>query len=161
MKKTCTMQLTPNEEILLTYLRRNARASLTSMARGTHIPLSTVSNTIKRLKEMVIVRYTTFVDFGKLGYPISVQFIIESNQDKKGEEFLMNSLSVNSLSRLSELYGFLVTCVFKDVKEKTDFKEKLESLGIRVIEEIFIIETIKKEEFVQNIHQSLTSCSFP
>ena len=53
---------------ILCHLRQDARMPLTKMSKKTHIPVSTIFDKIKTYENNLIVRHTTLIDFGQLGY---------------------------------------------------------------------------------------------
>ena len=54
---------------IISHLRKNAQCSLAYISANTNIPISTVHDKTKKLKNNnTITRYTTLVDFKKLGF---------------------------------------------------------------------------------------------
>jgi len=139
--------LKEKELILLTHLRKNSRKSLAKISKESSIPISTLFDTLKRLESSIVLKHTSLIDFSKLGYSFRVNFALSSKNKHELREFLMQSYNVNTLSSLINGYDFYVECVFRDLKEMTEFKEKLEKFGLKDIKENFIVEEIKKEGF--------------
>ena len=137
--------ITSKEVLLLKRLRNDSRRSLNSISKEINIPTSTLFDTLKKLESEVIIRHVSLIDFPKLGYNLKVIFSISLNQKKELKKFLMESRHVNSLSSL--INGFHAECVFKDLKEMTEFKEDLKKFEIDEIKEFFIVDEIKREEF--------------
>jgi len=73
--------------------------------------------------------------------------VISSKKKYELKERLIQVPSVNTLSSLINEYDFYVECIFKDLKELSEFKEGLELYEITHFEEVFIINDIKREEF--------------
>ena len=140
--------LKEKEEILLKHLRQNSRKSLAQISKETSIPVSTLFDSLKRLESNVILKHVSLLDFLKIGYGLKINFAVSSKQKQELKEFLMQNHNVNSLSSLVNGHDFYAECLFKDLKERTEFKEKLEKFDITTLEETFIIEEIKKENFV-------------
>ncbi len=137
--------VTAKEILLLKKMRNNSRKSLNSLSKELEIPTSTLFDTLKKLESDVIIRHTSLVDFSKLGYGIKVIFSINSNQKKDLREFLTVNEKVNSLYSL--INGFQAECVFRDLKEMTEFKEKLKQFEIEELKEFFIVDEMKREGF--------------
>jgi len=137
--------VTAKEILLLKKMRNNSRKSLNSLSKELDIPTSTLFDTLKKLESEVIIRHTSLVDFSKLGYGIKVIFSINTNQKKDLREFLIVNENVNSLSSL--INGFQAECVFRDLKEMTEFKERLKKFEIEELKEFFIVDEMKREGF--------------
>ncbi|MBN2121701.1 Lrp/AsnC family transcriptional regulator [Candidatus Micrarchaeota archaeon] len=77
----------PDEKDLLVIdeLKRNSRLSEQKIARKTGIPMTTVHNRIKKLRESrTIEGYTIKLDYAKLGKPISAFVLVKaSHADQK------------------------------------------------------------------------------
>jgi DNA-binding Lrp family transcriptional regulator len=140
--------ITKKETVLLKHLRENSRKSLVSISKETDIPVSTLFDVLKRLESNIIIKHVSLVDFSKIGYGLKVNFVIKSRNKQGLREFLEKHASINSLSSLINGYDFYAEGIFKDLKEMTDFKEEIEQFGIEKIDEIFIIDEIKREGFV-------------
>ena len=134
------------EKILLRYLRENSRRSLTKISKETNIPVSTLYDNLRKLQQEVISKHISLVDFRKVGYYLKVNFVLGSLNRKPLRDFLLTNYNVNSLSSLmNNEYDFFAECVFKNMKELTEFKEQLENLEIKNQQEIFVVEDIKRE----------------
>ena len=139
--------ITEKETILLKHLRQNSRKSLAKISEETSIPVSTLFDTLKKLESNVIVKHVSLLNFSKLGYSLKMCFAISTKQKQELKGFLIQSQNVNSLSSLMNGYDFYIECIFKDFKEMTEFKENLEKFQIETIDETFIVDELKKEEF--------------
>lgn len=139
--------LTEKEAILLKHLRQNSRKSLTEISKETNIPVSTLFDTLKKLESKAILKHVSILDFLKIGFGLKINFAIKSKQKQKLMDFLIKDKNVNSLSSLAEDYDLYAECIFKDLKDVIEFKEGLEQFEIDNIDEIFIIDEIKKEGF--------------
>lgn len=135
------------ELVLLKHLRENARKSFVKISKEVQIPVSTLFDVLGRLERNVILKHTSLVDFSKLGYSLKVNFIIACEDKHKVKKFLLEHSNVNTLSSLINGSDFFVECIFKDMKEVMNFREDMQYIGIKDIEEIFVVEEIKKEEF--------------
>ena len=140
--------VTGKEILLLKKMRNNSRKSLNSISKEIDVPTSTLFDMLKRLESEIVIKHVSLIDFSKLGYGVKVIFSINTNQKKELKEFLMISKNVNSLSSL--INGFQAECVFKDLKEMTEFKEKLKKFQVEEIKEFFIVDEIKREDMLSH-----------
>lgn len=138
MKKT--------DSLLLKHLRNDSRQSLAKIGKMTGVPVSTLYDGLRRLESRIIKRHISLLDFSKLGYNIKVNFAIKSKNRDFLKQHLLDSINVNSLySLLNNDFDFYAECLFRDMKELTDFKEDL-SDEISSLKQFFIIDDIKREE---------------
>jgi DNA-binding Lrp family transcriptional regulator len=139
--------------LIISLLRQNARETLTNISKKTKIPISTLYDKIKSKNEGTILRHTSLLNFGELGYFARANIMIRGRKEEKDilKEHLLNHFNVNSLYKINNGYDFLMECVFKNLKEVEDFIEKLESdYGIEETKIHYIIDDLKREEFMAN-----------
>jgi len=136
--------------LILTHLRADSRKSLAMINRETNIPISTIFDKVNKLGESTISKYSPLLDFQKLGFGIRINFVLKANDKKKQDlnDFLLENKNVNSMLRLSNDFDFFIETVFRDMKGLEEFSESLEKFKIKKKKEFFIIEDIKKEEFL-------------
>ncbi len=147
------MKKTPKDLLILSELRKNARESLTKMSRRTRIPISTIHDRIRTNLDSLIKKNCALIDFSKLGFSTRVNLLIKTPPNKRKEvgEFLKNNFHVNTLLRISNEFDFLVELIFKDLKEAENFIDKLEEdFNIEAEKKYFVVEEIKKEEFLSD-----------
>ena len=139
--------LTNNELIILSYLRKNARTSVSKIASETNIPVTTVFNKLRQLEDKkIITKYTSLIDYSLLNYHVRVNFAVKADKKTKLLDFLLQHKNVNSVSKLGNGHDFYFETIFPDMAELYAFVESLEPFGIKSIQEHHIIEDIKKEE---------------
>lgn len=127
-------------------LRKNARKSLTDVSKDVSIPSSSLFKMVKRLENgKVIQKYSTLIDYNKLGYHTRVCLNVRVKEKEKFKEFMMRNPRVNSLLRISG-NSFFAELIFKNMLELEDFLENLEKFSIQNKEVFHIIQEIKKEE---------------
>jgi len=120
------------------------------ISRETSIPISTIFDKVNKLGKSTITKYSPLLDFQKLGFGLRVNFVLKANDKKKQElkNFLLTNKNINSMLRLNNDFDFFVEAVFKDMKELEEFSESLGKFKIKKKKEFFIIEDLKKEEFL-------------
>ena len=136
--------------LILSVFRKNARKNLTKISRATGIPVSTIYEKLKKYERDIIKKHTALLDFSKLGFDLRVDIVMKAaipNRDSL-RNFLTNNQNVNSLYRLGNGYDFLAECVFKHMRDLHDFLERLETYKVTGMKEFFILDDIKKEDFM-------------
>lgn len=138
-------------EIIL-QLRNNARKRITSIARETNIPATTIYDKVRgHEKKGMIKKHAALLDFSKFGYPARAHFAVRVKKDSRKElqEFLLGKPNINSLYRVNYGYDFLFEAVFKDLPDIEAFSEALEqNFDIEELKRFHVIEELKKEEFL-------------
>jgi len=142
--------LTKKELLILTHLRADSRKSLTRISRETGIPISTIFDKVNKLGKSTISKYSPLLDFQKLGFGLRVNLILKANDKRKQDlkDFLLKNQNVNSLLRLNNNFDFFIETVFRDMKGLEEFYENLKKFKIKKKKEFFVIEDLKKEEFL-------------
>jgi len=136
------------EKKILRILRDDSRISLTRIARELNIDIREVYNKIKQLENNIITKYSTLIDFEKIGFPIIINYIIVPEtkvEDKILRGFLLNHTKVNNLYRTET--GYISELIFKDMKEFSDFNEILEKFKLKQKKFHPVIKEIKREGF--------------
>ncbi len=138
--------------LTLSYLRQNGRVSLTSLARKTSVPHSTLFDKVRSGK-LPFSRYTVLLDFERLGFNTRahILFAVEK-QDKEGLiASLKKSPNVNSLFRVNNGWDVIMECIFMDMRALESFVEQLESkFRIKDKQVHYIIDEFKRESFLSD-----------
>ncbi|MBS3097950.1 Lrp/AsnC family transcriptional regulator [Candidatus Woesearchaeota archaeon] len=143
--------LAKKDLLILSELRQNARETLTKISRKTNIPISTIFDKLKIHENGVIKRYTSLIDFSKLGFYTKAQIIIKVDREDKEllKDYLAKHQNINSIYKINNGFDFLVEAVFRNVR---DLEEFLESMGskFRIKEKLtfYVVDDIKKEGFM-------------
>ena len=66
---------------------------------------------------------------------------------KSALEFVLKSRNANSVYNINNKHTFLAECLFWNMNEAYEFKEKLQELGASDVDMRYVIEEIKKEGF--------------
>ncbi|MBI2129097.1 Lrp/AsnC family transcriptional regulator [Candidatus Woesearchaeota archaeon] len=137
---------------ILSHLRNNARKRITSIARETNIPATTIYDKVRiHEKKGLVKKSIALLDFSKLGYLTNAHFAVRAKRDsrKNLQEFLMSQPNINSLYKVDYGFDFLFEAVFKDLADAESFAEKLEeNFDVEEIKKFHVIEELKKEEFL-------------
>lgn len=138
--------LTEKETLLLNALRNNCRTNFSKLSNEIGLSVSTLFTKLKKLERDVVHKHTVLLDYRKIGYPIRNHFIVEAKDIDKFKSYILNNFNVNSVA-LTENKEYYIDCMFKDMKEQDDFKQKLEENAIIVKQVIHIIDGIKEKGF--------------
>ena len=113
--------------LIMSYLRINARETLTRLSKKTNVPISTVYERIRNNNIKLITKHTTLIDFTKLGYMARANILIKTNGNKKQvKEFLSKHHHINNMIKINNGYDYMVEVVFRHVHELEAFIENLE-----------------------------------
>ncbi len=143
--------LKEKEILILGHFRNDARISLTRLSKMTKVPVSTIFDKIKEYKRTnLIKKYTSLIDFKKLGYEIRTQMLVSANKDSREElqKFFINHPRVNNVFRINNGFDFLVESIFRDMQELDEFTRAMDEFGPIQKKEFFVMEDIKREEFL-------------
>lgn len=140
---------------IITQLRQNARMPLTKMSKKIHIPISTIFDRLKLNEKEIIIKHTSLLDFTKLGYNTRANITLRVDRDDKEalKKHLINHHQVNSFYKINNGFDFMIEGIFKQIKDMEDFLESLEQ-KFKILDKksFFIIEDIKREAFMSNVH---------
>ena len=138
------------ERYLISYLRKDAKTSLSSLSKQISMPISTIYDKINRLhRNLVITKYTALVDFVKMGYNHHAHLVLKVNktQRKELQLFLQKHQAVNSLHEINGGFDFWVETLHKDIKEYTAFLEGLkDNFQILALHEYQVIGEVEREK---------------
>jgi len=141
--------------LLISNLRANARATLTKISKDTRIPVSTIFDRLKMHERTIIKKHTAIVDFARLGFSTRATFTLKvAKQDKlRIKEHLLKHQNVNSIYKINNGFDYLIEGVFKNIKEMEEFIENMEEeFKIKSKQVFYIVEDIKREDFLANPH---------
>ncbi|MGV8169561.1 MAG: Lrp/AsnC family transcriptional regulator [Candidatus Nanoarchaeia archaeon] len=141
------------ELLILSYFRNDARISLTKLSKMTRMPVSTIFDKLREYKQSkVIKKHTSLLDFRKLGYEIRTQILISSGKDTREQlqKFLVQHPKINNVFRINNGFDFLVESIFRNMEELDEFMRALEEFSPLQRKEFFVMEDLKREEFLVN-----------
>ena len=145
-------QIKKKEMLILSLLRKNSRESLTKISKVSNIPISTIYDKLKIQQDNIIKKHTCILDFSKIGFNSRASLSIKTNLNKKQElkEYLIKHPNINTIYKINNGYDFWIECIFKHIKDLENFIEFLE-IKYNIKKQVYyIIEDIKREEFMSN-----------
>lgn len=131
-------------------LRANARESLTKMSRRTGIPVSTIYERLKQFEKARIRKHTCLIDFPSIGYDLRIAVLVSCKPDKKQDvkSFVSKSHHVNNVLRVNNGFDYLVEAVFQNMAQVQSFLDKLDTVGVRIRKELYVLDEIVREGFL-------------
>jgi len=138
--------------LIMSYLRMNARETLTKISRSTKLPVSTVYERLKRNEVNLSLHHCSLVDFAKLGYRAKAQVLLKAPNTTRSKlrTYLEKHQHVNSLVKINNGYDFMAEIIFKQVSDLEGFMELLED-KFRVRRQIhYVLSDITKERFLSD-----------
>jgi len=144
------VEINPRDLLILSKLREDARTKLTKLSKETNVPISTLFDKIKDYKGDLITKFSCFIDFKKLGYPVQSTILVQVGGDERNKlkEFFERSANTNSIYKINNGYNFMVHCIFKSIQDNERFLELIEEkFNITSLQNYYVIEYIKVEEF--------------
>jgi DNA-binding Lrp family transcriptional regulator len=144
--------ITDKDLLLLASFRSNARKTLTLVSRDLGVPISTIFEKLKRYEQWFITRYTTLLDFQRLGFPMRVQVLLKVERGGRDElqGFLLKQANVNSLCRVSNGYDFLLEGIFRNMQDFHEFNLVLEEYDLEESRELFVLDDLRREDFLKD-----------
>ncbi len=139
---------------ILRHLRRNSRANLTTISRKTGIPVSTIFDKLRGFENGIVQRFTTIVDFAKLGYPIRAKIMLRVDPAHKElvKSFLIAHDRVNNLYRINNGFDYSAECLFESIKEAEEFLELIETkFNITAKSVYHIIDDLAREKALMGV----------
>ncbi len=146
--------LNQKDLLLLSFLRQNARETLTKLSKKTNIPISTIYDKLKLYNESIIKKHTSIIDFSKLGYNARVNIMLRVDKEQKDEirDFLARRDCINSVFKINNGFDFLIEGVFKNISNVEDFLETVEDkFNIKSKQVYYIVDEIKREGFMTEV----------
>jgi DNA-binding Lrp family transcriptional regulator len=144
------METNLERAILLRRLRENSRQSLSWISRKEQISLPRLVKCLSKLERGAIKRYFSVLDFRRMGYGLRVLFFVAAKGPGEVDTLILGCGCINSCSRL-EKGLFSLECAFRDMKELSDFRERLSESDMAIVQEHFVTEMLKVEGFVAEI----------
>lgn len=128
---------------ILNYLLEDSRMELCRISARTKIPISTIFDRIKKMKENSIIRkFTCNLNTDYIRYPLKMFFLVEGQPSEK---------RINCCYSTENPGIFFIQAFFKDFEDLSLFKKNLKNQKCSIKKEIKIFETLKEQGFRLNI----------
>lgn len=133
---------------IVNMLRQDARISNAKIAERTKVSMGTVARSIRKSEGDYIIKYSSLIDFDRLGYFVGTLFIIGLPKDGKSSlalvEFLSASRSINTISRTSD-DRLIAEAYFRNMAEFVDFRHFVDEFAENVAEHEIVGEIVKEK----------------
>ncbi len=147
------MVVNEKDILLFSFLRENARMSLSKISRKTGIPVTTLFDSLKRNENGIIDKHTTLFDFSKMGYNTRANIMIKVDKKDRDDvkRYLVRNSSINSVYKINNGFDFMFEGIFKQIPDMENFFERLENkFDVKDVKYYYIINDLKREGFLAN-----------
>lgn len=134
---------------ILRSLIKNSRITISQMSKEIDVPDATISHRLKKLEEDVIERYTTILDWHKVGLEMTAIIIIQTESEK--HESVKDELSrleeVSEVYSVSGEYDILIKVWVPGIEELNQLiNDKIRSVdGVEDLTEMIVMERVKED----------------
>lgn len=104
---------------IIKHMRKGKRLNISRIARLLSMPISTLSDRIKRIEKKYIVKRSSLLNYSQLGYFAHAKLTIKIEKDKRNEfvDFLKEEGCVNSICYINSGFDFFIEVIFKNAIE--------------------------------------------
>ena len=139
------MQLDEKDNKILNILKTNAELTSSQISKKTAIPITTVHNRIKKLKQNGIIKnFTVNIDYEKLGKELAAYILITINQSILGKKISQHNIG-KKLKSFDEVESADIVAGETDMIIKVR-SESMKNLNIFITEKLRNIEGIDKTQ---------------
>ena len=138
------------EKQIIRLMRTGKRLNISDIARQLNLPISTVSDAIRRIERKYTVKRTSILDCTKMGYFANVELAIKIDSRTKSDfiDYLKQHDCVNSIYHINSGFDLLVEVIFRDISELKSWLSKAKE-KFEFDETVFqILKIEEKERFV-------------
>lgn len=134
-------------------LQKNARQSISDIARKTRLPRDVVKYRIKKLEEEKVVRfYHAFLNPSKLGYPLYAYvtfslFNLEPEDEDTFISFLKQHPKIIYVAKFSGRWDFAIGVCARDYKELDDVTRDIRKKFTRFIKDFEVSPVIQEYKY--------------
>jgi len=139
------MQLDEKDKKILSILKTNAELTSSQISKKTAIPITTVHNRIKKLKQNGIIKnFTVNIDYEKLGKQLAAYILITINQSILGKKISQHNIG-KKLKAMDEVESTDIVAGGTDMIIKVR-SESMSKLNEFITEKLRNIEGIDKTQ---------------
>lgn len=143
------MELDKTDVEIIRVLEKNSRLSLRKIAKKVGVSVATVMHRINRLeKDGIVKRYTTLVDYDKLGYELQAIISVDVSKGKlfEVERKIASDPNVHGVYDITGHFDVIVIARFKTRKALDNFIKKIQTYDfVEKTETAIVLNTIKEE----------------
>ncbi len=138
------------EREIIHHMRKGKRVNISKIARTLNLPISTVSDRIKRIEEKYVFKRSSLLDYSKVGYNANAILTIKVTPEKKPAmlDYLKENICFNSIFHTNTNHDFIVEIVCKDSMEMMNKIDEMKTIFPTEITPFQILGIEEKEKFV-------------
>jgi DNA-binding Lrp family transcriptional regulator len=144
------MQLDDLDKNILSTLLDDSRLSYRQIAKKLSVSVATVMNRVNKLdKNSIIKKYTTILDYEKLGYDVEVMIEVRIAKGKliEVEKQIANHPSVFAVYDMTGDFDAVILARFRNRRKMDSFLKKIQTLDfVERTNTRFILNTIKEKQ---------------
>lgn len=146
------MQLEDTDKKILNVIIENSRLSLRQIAKKTNVSVATVMHHIKNLEEnKIIKKYTTKIDYEKVGFDVVVLIEIKISKGKlfEVEKKIATHPNVSVIYDITGTSDAVILARFQTTRQMDNFLKKIQTYEfVERTETKLVLNTIKEESML-------------
>jgi len=147
------VKLDDKDKKIIEQLQKNAKQSISDIARKTKLPRDVVKYRIKKLEEEKVIRfYHAFLNPSKLGYPLYAYvtfslFNLELEDEEKFINFLKQHPKIIYVAKFSGKWDFCIGVCAKNYKELDEITRNIRKKYTKIIKEFEVNPVIQEYKY--------------
>src|SRR3989344_8373234 len=146
------MELDNTDRKILNTIMENSRLSLRQIAKKADVSVATVMHRIKKLEdEKVIKKYTTKIDYEKIGFDVVVLIEIKISKGKlfEVERKIATHPNVSAIYDITGTSDAVILARFPTTRQMDNFLKKIQTYEfVERTETKLVLNTIKEESMM-------------
>lgn len=134
---------------IIKHLRKGDKLNISDIARSLNLPISTVSDRIKKIREKYITKHSSLLDYKSIGYHGNAMLAVKIESGKKSEfiDFLKENNCINSIYHINSGFDLLIELICKDNLEMLSWVDHAKQSFPVDITLYQVLKTEEKEKF--------------
>jgi DNA-binding Lrp family transcriptional regulator len=146
------MKLDEKDYKILDLLKQNSNLTTNQISKKTRIPITTVHNRIKKLKqEGIIKNFTVNLDYEKLGKPLTSYILVTINQNKQSKKLSQSAIG-KKIKSLPDIHAVDIITGDNDMLLKIR-SESMKSLNDLITHKLRNIEGVEKSKTIMVLEE--------
>lgn len=147
------VKLDSKDKKIIEQLQKNARQSVSDIARKTKLPRDVVKYRIKKLEENKVIRfYHAVLNPSKIGYPLYayISFVllnIETDDEKKFINYLKQNPKIIYVAKFSGKIDFTIGVCVKNYKDLDDLMREIRNKFSKFIKDFDVSPVIQEYKY--------------
>ncbi|MBN2111783.1 Lrp/AsnC family transcriptional regulator [Candidatus Woesearchaeota archaeon] len=126
-------------------MRKGKRLNISRIARSLNMPVSTLSDRIRRIEQKYVIKRASLLNYAMLGYFAHAKIAVKVEPEKRKEflDFLKEQACVNSIYHINSGFDFFVEVIFRNA---IDMKRWVEGAKNRFNFDLQTFQILKIEQ---------------